>query len=54
VRGLLVRRIVTEGLDPRRPEALAEGLGPRFAVALRAAAGPARSWVLDVVEPPPA
>jgi cytoplasmic iron level regulating protein YaaA (DUF328/UPF0246 family) len=54
VRGLLVRRIVTDGLDPRRPEALAEGLGPHFAVGLRAAAGPARSWVLDVVEPPPA
>jgi len=54
VRGLLVRRIVTEGLDPRRPDDLAEGLEPHFAVGLRAGAGPARSWVLDVVEPPPA
>lgn len=50
-RGLVARRIVQDGLDPRRPEALAEGLAAHFPVELRPPAKAGRTWELQVVEP---
>jgi cytoplasmic iron level regulating protein YaaA (DUF328/UPF0246 family) len=50
-RGLVVRRIVTDGIDPQRPDALAEALSRRFEVALWPPERPRRTWQLDVVEP---
>jgi uncharacterized protein len=50
-RGLVVRRIVTDAVDPRRPEALAEALSPHFEVDLRPPPRPGRTWELQVVEP---
>ena len=49
--GLLVRRIVTEAIDPLRPEELAEALSERFKVELRQPDRPGRTWQLDVVAP---
>lgn len=49
-RGLLVRRIVTDAVDPRRPEGLAEALSEHFDVDLRPPNGPGRAWELRVVE----
>jgi cytoplasmic iron level regulating protein YaaA (DUF328/UPF0246 family) len=40
--GLVVRRIVTDAIDPRRPEDLADALAPHFTVAL----GPARTLLV--------
>lgn len=51
-RGLVVRRIVTDAVDPRRPQGLAEALAEHFAVDLRAPDRPGRTWELHVVEPP--
>jgi cytoplasmic iron level regulating protein YaaA (DUF328/UPF0246 family) len=51
-RGLVVRRIVTDAIDPRRPEGLAEALSEHFEVDLRRPDRPGRSSVLHVVEPP--
>jgi uncharacterized protein len=51
-RGLLVRRIVTDAIDPRRPESLAEALSDHFEVDLRRTERPGRAWELHVVEPP--
>jgi cytoplasmic iron level regulating protein YaaA (DUF328/UPF0246 family) len=50
-RGLVVRRIVTDGIEPRRPDALAEALSRHFEVDLWTPARPRRTWQLDVVEP---
>ena len=50
-RGLVVRRIVTDAVDPRRPEGLAEALSGHFEVDLRPPARPGRTWELHVVEP---
>ena len=51
-RGLVVRRIVTEAIDPRRPEGLAEALSEHFEVDLQRPDRPGRTWELHVVEPP--
>ena len=51
-RGLVVRRIVTDAIDPRRPEGLAEALSEHFEVGLRKPDRPGRAWELHVVEPP--
>jgi cytoplasmic iron level regulating protein YaaA (DUF328/UPF0246 family) len=50
-RGLVVRRIVTEALDPRRPEGLADGLAPHFEVDLRPPERRGACWELRVLEP---
>ena len=50
-RGLVVRRIVTDAIDPRRPEGLAEALSEHFEVDLRRPDRPGRTWELHVVEP---
>jgi cytoplasmic iron level regulating protein YaaA (DUF328/UPF0246 family) len=50
-RGLVVRRIVTDAIDPRRPEGLAEALSAHFEVDLRRPDRPGRAWALHVVEP---
>jgi cytoplasmic iron level regulating protein YaaA (DUF328/UPF0246 family) len=50
-RGLVVRRIVTDAVDPRRPEGLAEALSEHFEVDLRRPDRPGRTWELHVVEP---
>jgi uncharacterized protein len=50
-RGLVVRRIVTDAIDPRRPEDLAEGLANHFKVELQPPDRPGRTWELDVIEP---
>jgi uncharacterized protein len=50
-RGLVVRRIVTDAIDPRRPEGLAEALSEHFKVDLRRPDRPGRTWELHVVEP---
>ena len=52
-RGLLVRRIVTDAIDPRRPESLADALSEYFEVDLKRPERPGRPWELQVVEPPP-
>jgi cytoplasmic iron level regulating protein YaaA (DUF328/UPF0246 family) len=51
-RGLVVRRIVTDGLNPRRPEGLAEALSEHFELELQSPARPGRPWELQVVEHP--
>ena len=50
-RGLVVRRIVSDGIDPRRPEGLAEALSAHFELDLRRPERPGRSWQLHVAEP---
>jgi uncharacterized protein len=50
-RGLLVRRIVTEGLDPRGPEELATALSAHGLVDLEQPRRAGRSWELRIVEP---
>lgn len=50
-RGLVVRRIVTDAVNPRRPNGLAEALSTAFDVDLRAPERPGRPWELHVVEP---
>ena len=50
-RGLVARRIVTEGIDPRHPVALAEALGDHFEIELDPPARAGRSWEMRVVEP---
>ena len=50
-RGLLVRRIVTDAIDPGRPEGLAEALSEHLEVDLRRPDRPGRTWELHVVEP---
>jgi cytoplasmic iron level regulating protein YaaA (DUF328/UPF0246 family) len=50
--GLLVRRIVADAIDPRRPEELAAAVAAHFAVELRPATGVGRPWQLDVTVPP--
>jgi hypothetical protein len=50
-RGLVVRRIVTDAVDPRRPDGLAEALSEHFEVDLRRPNRPGRTWELHVVEP---
>jgi uncharacterized protein len=49
-RGLVVRRIVTGALDPRRPEELAEALAEHFAVELRRPERSGQRWELHVAE----
>ena len=49
--GLLVRRIVTDAIDPDRPEKLADALSEYFQVELVEPDRPGRTWRLDVVEP---
>ena len=50
-RGLVVRRIVTDAIDPRRPEGLAEALSDQLKVELHPPDRPGRTWELDVIEP---
>jgi cytoplasmic iron level regulating protein YaaA (DUF328/UPF0246 family) len=50
--GLLVRRIVADAIDPRRPDELASALAAHFTVELGAPAGAGRPWQLDVTVPP--
>jgi cytoplasmic iron level regulating protein YaaA (DUF328/UPF0246 family) len=50
-RGLVVRRIVTDAVDARRPEGLADALSAHFEVDLRQPDRPGRTWELHVVEP---
>jgi cytoplasmic iron level regulating protein YaaA (DUF328/UPF0246 family) len=50
-RGLVVRRIVADAIDPRRPEGLAEGLADYFKVELQPPDRPGRTWQLDVLQP---
>jgi uncharacterized protein len=52
-RGLVVRRIVTDAIDPRRPEGLAEALSQHFKVELHAPARGGQRWELHVLEPLP-
>ena len=51
-RGLVVRRIVTDAIDPRRPDGLAEALSEHFDVDLRRPHRPGRAWELQVLDPP--
>jgi hypothetical protein len=50
-RGLVTRRIVTDAIDPRRPDDLAEALSRHFEVDLRRPGRAGRPWDLLVVEP---
>ena len=50
-RGLVVRRIVTDAIDPRRPEGVAEALSEHFETELLRPDRPGRPWELHVVEP---
>ncbi len=50
--GLVVRRIVTDAVDPGRPEELAAALASHFDVELQPAAGAGRPRQLDVTVPP--
>jgi uncharacterized protein len=52
-RGLVARRIVTDGIDPRRPDLLAEALSAHFDVDLAPPERSGRTWELRVVEPAP-
>ena len=52
-RGVVVRRIVMDAIDPRRPEGLAEALSEHFDVDLREPVRSGRPWELRVVQPPP-
>jgi uncharacterized protein len=49
--GLVVRRIITDAIDPGRPEQLADALSGHFEVELVQPDRPGRAWRLDVVEP---
>ena len=51
-RGLVARRIVTDALDPPRPEGLVEALSEHFAVELRRPDRPGRTLELHVAELP--
>ncbi len=51
-RGLVVRRIVIDAVDPRRPEGLAEALSEHFEVELRRPDRPGRASELRIVSPP--
>jgi len=51
-RGLVVRRIVSDAIDPRRPEDLAEALSDHFDVDLRRPDRSGRAWTLHVVQHP--
>jgi cytoplasmic iron level regulating protein YaaA (DUF328/UPF0246 family) len=51
-RGLVVRRIVTDAVDPTRPEGLADARSEHFTVDLKRPDHPGRTWELQVVEPP--
>ena len=53
-RGLLVRRIVTDAIDPREPGDLAEALSAHFDVDLRPPDRAGRWWELRVVSSAPA
>jgi cytoplasmic iron level regulating protein YaaA (DUF328/UPF0246 family) len=48
--GLVVRRIVTDGIDPDRPEELADALAGHFDVEVVEPDRAGRAWRLDVVE----
>lgn len=48
--GLVVRRIVIDALDPRRPHDLAEALSPHFELDLRSPGRAGQPWQLLVVE----
>lgn len=50
-RGLVVRRIVTDAIDPRRPEGLADALSEHFEVDLRPPDRSGQTWALHVVDP---
>jgi cytoplasmic iron level regulating protein YaaA (DUF328/UPF0246 family) len=50
-RGLVVRRILTDAIDPRQPEGLAEAMSEHFEVELVRPERPGRAWELRVVEP---
>ena len=52
-RGLVVRRIVTDAIDPRRPTGLAEALSEHFKVELHAPTRSGQRWELHVLEPLP-
>jgi hypothetical protein len=51
-RGVVARCILTNGLDPDRPEDLASSLATELDVELRPPARAGRPWQLDVVVPP--
>jgi hypothetical protein len=51
VRGLVLHRILSDGLDPADPTELAEALAPHFAVQLRPPVDHLHSWELRVVQP---
>ena len=52
-RGLVARRLLVDGADPRRPEELAEAMAPHFGVDLLPPVRAGRSpWTLHVEEPP--
>lgn len=48
-RGLVVRRIVTDAIDPPHPVGVAEALAEHFDVDLRQPDRPGRTWALSVV-----
>ena len=48
--GHVVRRIITDAIDPDRPEDLADALAHHFEVELAEPDRPGRAWRLDVVE----
>jgi cytoplasmic iron level regulating protein YaaA (DUF328/UPF0246 family) len=50
-RGLVVRRIVTDAVDPRHPEELAEALSSHFEVDVGRPDRAGRAWELNVLEP---
>jgi hypothetical protein len=52
-RGLVVRRIVTDAIDPRQPKGLAEALSEHFKVELHAPTRGGQRWELHVLEPLP-
>jgi hypothetical protein len=49
-RGLVVRRILVDAIDPRRPEELADALSAHFRVELRPPTGAGKPHELRVVE----
>lgn len=53
VRGLLVRQLVTDAIDPPGPEDLPAALAAHFDVDLRRTARHGGTWELRVVAPPP-
>jgi hypothetical protein len=48
--GLVVRRIVTDAVDPPWPEGLAKALAEHFTLDLRPPRRPGQTWQLQVVE----